>query len=167
MVTVVRGDVILCDLNPVVGTEQAGVRPTLVVQIDRANTVSPHTIIAPFTTRIRRAVLPSHALIPAGVGGLTHDSVVLCEQIRVIDKRRIIPVLGHVDDIYMEEVARALRTILGLEAVSLERSSAEEYQAAAESGTAPNKGLELTASSVRSCLAVRRNSSNCIPDESG
>ncbi|TAJ75289.1 MAG: type II toxin-antitoxin system PemK/MazF family toxin, partial [Gallionellaceae bacterium] len=51
MVTVVRGDVILCDLNPVVGTEQAGVRPALVVQIDRANTVSPHTIIAPFTTR--------------------------------------------------------------------------------------------------------------------
>lgn len=64
MVTVVRGDVILCDLNPVVGTEQAGIRPALVVQIDRANTVSPHTIIAPFTTRIRRAVLPSHALIP-------------------------------------------------------------------------------------------------------
>jgi mRNA interferase MazF len=114
MVTVVRGDVILCDLNPVIGTEQAGVRPALVVQIDRANTASPHTIIAPFTTRIRRAVLPSHALIPAGVGGLTHDSVVLCEQIRVIDKRRIIRVLGHVDDTYMEEVARALRTILGL-----------------------------------------------------
>jgi mRNA interferase MazF len=59
-------------------------------------------------------VLPSHALIPAGVGGLTHDSVVLCEQFRVIDKRRIIRVLGHVDDIYMEEVAWALRTILGL-----------------------------------------------------
>jgi mRNA interferase MazF len=114
MVTVVRGDVVLCDLNPVVGTEQAGVRPALVVQIDRANTVSPHTIIAPFTTRIRHAVLPSHALIPAGVGGLTHDSVVLCEQIQVIDKRRIIRVLGHVADTYMEEVARALRTILGL-----------------------------------------------------
>src|SRR5262245_50336339 len=90
MVTVIRGDVILCDLNPVIGTEQAGVRPALVVQIDRANTVSPHTIIAPFTTRIRRAVLPSHALIPAGIGGVTHDSVVLCEQIRVIDKRRIL-----------------------------------------------------------------------------
>ena len=102
MVTVIRGDVILCDLNPVIGTEQAGVRPALVVQIDRANTISPHTIIAPFTTRIRRAVLPSHALIPAGVGGLTHDSVVLCEQLRVIDKRRIIRVLGHVDDTYTE-----------------------------------------------------------------
>ena len=97
-----------------VGTEQAGVRPALVVQIDRVNTVSPQTIIVPFTTRIRRAVLPSHTLIPAGIGGLIHDSVVLCEQIRVIDKRRIIRVLGHVDDTYMEEVARALRIILGL-----------------------------------------------------
>jgi mRNA interferase MazF len=98
----------------VVGTEQAGVRPALVVQIDRANTVSPRTIIVPFTTRIRRAVLLTHALIPAGIGGLIHDSVLLCEQIRVLDKRRIIRVLGHVDDTYMEDVARALRIILGL-----------------------------------------------------
>ena len=109
-----RGDAVLCDLNPVVGTEQAGVRPVLVVQIDRANMVSPHTIVVPFTTRIRQALLPSHVLIPAGVGGLTHDSVALCEQIRVIDKRRIIHVLGHVNDTHMEEVARALRSILGL-----------------------------------------------------
>ena len=64
-----RGDVALCNLNPVVGMKQAGVRATLVLQIDRANTVSPHTIIAPFTTRIRRALLPSHVLIPMSVGG--------------------------------------------------------------------------------------------------
>ncbi|MFH1117687.1 MAG: type II toxin-antitoxin system PemK/MazF family toxin [Pseudomonadota bacterium] len=114
MVTVFRGDVIICDLNPTVGTEQSGVRPALVVQIDRANAVSPHIIIVPFTTRIRRAILPSHALIPVGAGGLTRDSVVLCEQIRVIDKRRVTRVLGHLDDLYMEQVAGALRTILGL-----------------------------------------------------
>ena len=59
-------------------------------------------------------MLPSHALISAGIGGLTHDSVVLCEQIGVIDKRRIIRVLGHIDAPYREEVVRALRTILGL-----------------------------------------------------
>ena len=98
MVTIARGDVVLCDLNPVIGTEQAGVRPVVVLQIDRANAVSPHTIIAPFTTKIRRALLPSHVVVPAGVGGLTQDSVVLCEQIRVIDKRRIIKVLEHLDD---------------------------------------------------------------------
>lgn len=152
MVTVVRGDVILCDLHPVIGTEQTGVRPALVVQIDRANTVSPHTIIVPFTTRIRRAVLPSHALIPAGVGGLTHDSVVLCEQIRVIDKRRIIRVLGHIDVTYMEGGTgapyhpRALKGLSG-------GSSVEEDQSIAASGAEPNKGLQPTASSVRFSVA--------------
>jgi mRNA interferase MazF len=114
MVAVTRGDVVLCDLNPVVGTEQAGVRPAVVLQIDRANAVSPHTIIAPFTTKIRRALLPSHVFVPAGVGGLSQDSVVLCEQIRVIDKRRIIKVLGHLDEPYLQQVAKALSAILGL-----------------------------------------------------
>ena len=76
--------------------------------------MSPHTIIVPFTTKIRRALLPSHALVPAGAGGLSQDSVALCEQTRVIDKRRIIKVLGHLDEPYLEEIARALRTILGL-----------------------------------------------------
>ncbi len=114
MVTITRGDVVLCDLNPVVGTEQTGVRPVVVLQIDRANAVSPHTIIVPFTTKIRRALLPSHVSIPAGVGGLTQDPVVLCEQIRVIDKRRIIKVLGHLDDPSMQQIAKALSAILGL-----------------------------------------------------
>lgn len=65
---VTRGDVVLCDLNPVVGTEQSGVRPVLVLQIDRANSVSPHTIIAPFTTKIRRSLLPSHVMVLSGSG---------------------------------------------------------------------------------------------------
>ena len=114
MVAISRGGVVLCDLNPVVGTEQAGVRPVIVLQIDRANTVSPHTIIVPFTTRIRRALLPSHALVPAGAGGLNRDSVALCEQIRVIDKRRIVRVLGRLDGPHLEEIEAALGTILGL-----------------------------------------------------
>lgn len=114
MVTIKRGDVILCDLNPVVGTEQAGIRPVLIVQIDRANTASPHTIIAPFTSRIRRVLLPSHVFVPAGIGGLSRESVLLCEQIRVIDKRRIIRVLGHLEASYMSKVHKALTTILGL-----------------------------------------------------
>ena len=109
-----RGDVVLCDLNPVMGTEQAGIRPVVILQIDRANNVSPHTIIAPFTTKIKRALLPSHVFVPAMTGGLSQDSVVLCEQIRVIDKRRIVKVIGHLDDLYMEEIAKALSTTLGL-----------------------------------------------------
>ena len=114
MVTVRRGDVVLCDLSPVVGTEQAGVRPVVVMQIDRANAASPHTIIVPFTTKIRRSLLPSHALISSGSGGLRQDSVALCEQIRVIDKRRIIKVLGALEKSDIEKVERALSTILGL-----------------------------------------------------
>ncbi len=111
---IARGDVVLCDLNPVVGTEQAGIRPVVILQIDRANAVSLHTIIAPFTTKIRRKLLPSHVFVPAGVGGLSQDSVVLCEQIRVIDKSRIIRVLGHLDDSYLQELAQALCAILGI-----------------------------------------------------
>ncbi len=91
-----RGEVYLADLNPVVGTEQAGIRPVLVVQIDRANAASPHTLVVPFTTRIREAVLPSHVKIPAGVGGLAGDSVLLCEQVRVVDKRRLVRRIGAV-----------------------------------------------------------------------
>ena len=113
--TIFRGDVVLCDLNPVVGTEQAGVRPVVVLQIDHANAVSPHTIIAPFTTKIRRPLLPSHVFVPAGVGGLSRDSVLLCEQIRVIDKRRIVKVLGRLDEPYLEKMDRALHAVLGLE----------------------------------------------------
>lgn len=114
MVTISRGDVVLCDLNPVMGSEQARMRPVVVLQIDRANAVSPHTIIAPFTTKIRHALLPSHAFVPAGVGGLNKDSVVLCEQIRVIEKSRIIRVIGHLDGSYLEDIAMALRIILDL-----------------------------------------------------
>ncbi len=114
MVTVQRGNVVQCDLNPVVGTEQAGIRPVVVLQTDRANAASPHTIIAPFTSKIRGALLPSHVLMPAGSGGLPQDSVLLCEQIRVIDTRRIRQVWGQLDAEQMDKVAEALRAILGI-----------------------------------------------------
>lgn len=114
MVEVYRGDIALCDLSPVIGTEQTGIRPVVILQIDRANAVGPHTIIAPFTTKIRRKLLPSHVFVPAGIGGISQDSVILCEQIRVIDKSRLIRVLGHLDDIYLQRLAIALSVILGL-----------------------------------------------------
>ena len=110
-----RGDVSLVDLNPVVGTEQAGVRPALVIQIDRANVGSPHTIIIPFTTRIKETILPSHVKIPAGIGGLTEDSILLCEQIRVIDKRRLVRRIGNIKEENLRKVGAALKVILGLE----------------------------------------------------
>ena len=75
MVNISRGDIVLCDLNPVVGTEQAGIRPVVILQIDRVNALSSHTIIAPFTTKIRNVLLPSHVFIPAGVGNLSKNSL--------------------------------------------------------------------------------------------
>ncbi|HYT94757.1 MAG TPA: type II toxin-antitoxin system PemK/MazF family toxin [Gemmataceae bacterium] len=109
-----RGEVWRADLSPARGTEQAGVRPVLIVQTDRANPSSPHTIIVPFTTRIRRKMLPSHVLVPAGEGGLTQDSVALCEQIRVIDTDRLMSLLGNLSAARMKEVDDALRAILEL-----------------------------------------------------
>lgn len=109
-----RGEVWLADLSPTRGTEQAGVRPVLIVQTDRANRASPHTIIVPLTTKIRRAQLPSHVLVKAGQGGLKADSVILCEQIRVIDVHRLIKRLGSLTPRKMREVNQALRTILEL-----------------------------------------------------
>ena len=114
MVALKRGDIILCDFNPVIGTEQSGIRPAVIIQIDRANAASPHTIVAPLTSRIRKSLLPSHVFVPIGIANLTQDSVILCEQIRVIDKSRIIRVIGHLDREYIMQLNVALCTILGL-----------------------------------------------------
>jgi mRNA interferase MazF len=113
-VAVSRGEVWRADLAPTRGTEQSGVRLVLIVQTDRANPHSPHTIIVPFTTRIRQKLLPSHVLVPAGEGGLTQDSVALCEQIRVIDLSRLMTRLSALSTQRMQEIADALKTILEL-----------------------------------------------------
>ena len=81
---------------------------------NRANAASPHTIVAPLTSRIRKSILSSHVFIPIGIANLTQDSVILCEQIRVIDKSRIIRVIGHLDREYIMQLNVALCTILGL-----------------------------------------------------
>lgn len=103
------------DLNPVVGAEQAGIRPALVIQIDKANAASPHTVIIPFTTRIRQVKLPSHVRIPAGIAGLAEESILLCEQIRVIDKRRLVRKIGSVGEEHLRQIGVAIKVILGLD----------------------------------------------------
>jgi mRNA interferase MazF len=113
-VAVTRGEVWRADLSPTRGSEQAGVRPVLVVQTDRANASSPHTIIVPFTTRIRQRLLPSHVVVPAGEGGLSQDAVALCEQIRVLDVSRLLGRLGDLPAQRMVEVDDAWRAILAL-----------------------------------------------------
>ena len=109
-----RGEIWWADLSPTRGTEQSGLRPVLVVQTDRANPYSPHTIVVPFTTKIRKKILPSHTLILARESNLPEDSIVLCEQIRVIDKQRFVRKIGTLSKSRLLEVDAALREILAL-----------------------------------------------------
>ena len=109
-----RGDVYFADLSPVVGSEQGGVRPVLVIQNDIGNRFSPTVIIAAITAQIQKAKLPTHVEIDAKRYGFERDSVLLLEQIRTIDKQRLTDKITHLDDEMMEKVNVALQVSLGL-----------------------------------------------------
>ncbi|MGN1058843.1 MAG: type II toxin-antitoxin system PemK/MazF family toxin [Clostridia bacterium] len=109
-----RGDIFYADLSPVVGSEQGGVRPVLVVQNDIGNKFSPTVIVAAITSQINKAKLPTHIEIMADDYGLSKDSVVLLEQIRTIDKRRLRERLGRLDEELMAKVNEALTVSVGL-----------------------------------------------------
>lgn len=113
-VIVKRGDVFYADLSPVIGSEQGGVRPVLVVQNDVGNKYSPTIIISAITSQINKAKLPIHIEISATEFGLNKDSVVLLEQIRTIDKRRLRDKIGHFDGELMEKVNQGLLISFGL-----------------------------------------------------
>ncbi|ESU31539.1 PemK family transcriptional regulator [Bacillus sp. 17376] len=109
-----RGDVYFADLSPVVGSEQGGVRPVLVIQNNIGNRFSPTVIIAAITAQIQKAKLPTHVEIDAKRYGFERDSVILLEQIRTIDKQRLTDKITHLDDEMMEKVDEALQVSLGL-----------------------------------------------------
>ncbi|NLY54998.1 MAG: type II toxin-antitoxin system PemK/MazF family toxin [Firmicutes bacterium] len=111
---VVRGEVYFADLSPVQGSEQGGTRPVLVLQNDVGNLYSPTTIVAAVTSRIHKAKLPTHVVLPAARYGLEKDSLVLLEQIRTIDKHRLKEKVCKLDLEYMEKVNDALEISLGL-----------------------------------------------------
>ena len=112
--TVKRGEIYYADLSPVVGSEQGGVRPVLIVQNDIGNRFSPTVIAAAITSRQSKAQLPTHIPLPSGNCGLTRDSIVLLEQIRTIDKRRLRERMGHVDEASMNQIDHALSVSFGL-----------------------------------------------------
>lgn len=114
MVIVKRGDIFYADLSPVIGSEQGGVRPVLVIQNDVGNKYSPTIIVAAITSQINKARLPTHIEINAPDYGLPKDSVVLLEQIRTIDKKRLREKIGKFDEDMMRQVDDALRISLGL-----------------------------------------------------
>ena len=111
---VCRGDIFFADLNPVVGSEQGGLRPVLILQNDIGNTYSPTTIVAAVTSRIKRAKLPTHVELSGARYRLDRDSVVLLEQVRTIDKQRLREHLAHLDEGAMARVDHALSISLGL-----------------------------------------------------
>lgn len=111
---IARGDLYSACLDPVVGSEQGGIRPVLVIQNDVGNRYSPTVIVLAITGQQNKAHLPTHVSVPAGDCGLLKDSVVLAEQIRTLDKRRLKDKIGSLSPEVMAEVTRALKVSLGV-----------------------------------------------------
>ena len=111
-----RGDMFYADLSPVVGSEQGGIRPVIIIQNDLGNKHSPTVIAAAITSQMGKAKLPTHIEIGSQNGGLKTDSVVLAEQVRTIDKSRQKEKIGHIDDEnLMHQINNALGVSIGLE----------------------------------------------------
>ena len=109
-----RGDIFYADLSPVVGSEQGGIRPVIVIQNDIGNKYSPTVIVAAITSQINKAKLPTHVEISSEEYGLNRDSVVLLEQVRTLDKRRLKEKIGHMTDEDMKKGNKAMMISLSL-----------------------------------------------------
>ena len=109
-----RGDLFYADLSPVVGSEQGGLRPVLVIQNNIGNHYSPTVIIAAITAKISKPKMPTHVGIKGGEQGVGRNSVILMEQIRTIDKQRLHDKIGRLDDQKMKQVDEALKVSIGL-----------------------------------------------------
>ena len=110
-----RGDIFYADLSPVIGSEQGGIRPVLIIQNDVGNKYSPTIICAAITSQINKAKLPTHIEIDSVKYTLVKDSVVLLEQVRTVDKKRLREKICHLDEPLMDRVDRALLVSFGLE----------------------------------------------------
>ncbi len=113
--TVKRGDIYYADLSPVVGSEQGGVRPVLIIQNDVGNRYSPTVIAAAITSQQDKTNLPTHIRVQAEGSGLQKNSIVLLEQVRTLDKRRLKEKMGNLDLNLMDKVDRALSVSFGLQ----------------------------------------------------
>ncbi len=121
--SVKRGDIYYADLSPVVGSEQGGLRPVLIIQNDVGNRYSPTVIAAAITSRMGKTRLPTHIDIYADKAGLSKDSVILLEQVRTLDKRRLKEKMGHLDDASMHAVNTAIAVSFGLGDTAEERAA--------------------------------------------
>lgn len=112
--TIQRGEIWLAELNPTRGSEQAGTRPVLVLQNNSINRFTSTFLVIPLTTNLRRASLPTCVRIDQAEGGLAHDSVALCHQMRVLDKSRLRHRLGLVSSQILEAVERCVLFTTGI-----------------------------------------------------
>lgn len=110
-----RGDIFYADLSPVVGSEQGGIRPVIIIQNDIGNRYSPTVIVAAITSQINKAKLPTHVEISSEEYGLNRDSVVLLEQLRTLDKKRLKEKIGHMTEDDMKKVNKSLLISLNLQ----------------------------------------------------
>ena len=113
-VVIKRGDIYYADLRPVIGSEQGGIRPVLIIQNDVGNRHSPTVICAAITSKMNKAKLPTHIEIDASAYGIEKDSVILLEQLRTIDKRRLKDKVCHLDQNMLDKVNHALEISLEL-----------------------------------------------------
>lgn len=127
--SVKRGDIYYADLSPVVGSEQGGLRPVLIVQNDIGNRYSPTVIAAAITSKMSKAKLPTHIDIYAEDVGLQKDSVILLEQIRTLDKRRLKEKMGHLDESMMHHVNTAIAISFGLGSPAEDSAARAQMQA--------------------------------------
>ena len=109
-----RGDLYYADLRPIIGSEQGGVRPVLIIQNDVGNHFSPTVIAASITSRKRKYRLPTHVFLPISTDGLHNDSIVLLEQIRTIDRSRLGDYIGRLDETAMAAIDAALAISIGI-----------------------------------------------------
>lgn len=151
-----RGDIFYADLSPVIGSEQGGLRPVLIVQNDVGNRYSPTVIAAAITSRMGKTRLPTHIDIYADRVGLAKDSVILLEQIRTLDKRRLREKMGHLDETVMAEVNNAIAVSFGLHEGSRDAGSRDagsrdtgSRDAGARHGDIPGVARPNTAAAVR------------------
>ena len=149
--SVKRGDIYYADLSPVVGSEQGGLRPVLIIQNDVGNRYSPTVIAAAITSRMGKSKLPTHIDVYADKAGLAKDSVILLEQIRTLDKRRLKEKMGHLDDKMMNEVNSAIAVSVGLFEGAPERATVSPtatmpaVASVADTGTDVSEGGSVTA----------------------
>lgn len=115
MINIKRGDIYYADLSPVIGSEQGGIRPVLIIQNDVGNKYSPTVIAAAITSKLNKSRLPTHIEVDAREYGLAKDSIILLEQIRTLDKQRLKERMGHLNENKMTDVNKALFVSFGLE----------------------------------------------------